>query len=313
MSIPIKENIELSPYTTFKIGGPARFFCEVKDQFEALTAFEFAKSHNLPIFILGGGSNVLISDKGFDGLVVRVVNRGIEVMGEDNSQVLLRVASGENWDQVVSFAVKNNWWGLENLSHIPGSSGAIAVQNVGAYGQESKNVIESVTVFDTSTHQIINLTNADCGFSYRSSIFNSSQRGRYIIFYITFKLSKSANPILSYRDLKEKFKNLAEPALADIRQSVIEIRDRKFPFPTEAKKGNAGSFFKNLNLSEEKFKELRSKVSEMLGEEGALQLDAAVFRAADSIKCPPLFCWIFAVLKTWKWAAQQLMAISLWL
>ena len=246
----IKENIKLAPYTTFKIGGPAKFLGVVKDQFDALQAFEFAKDKSLATLVLGGGSNLLISDDGFEGLVMKVENRGIEILNQNENQVLLKVASGEVWDEVVKFAVQNGWWGIENLSHIPGSTGAIAVQNVGAYGQEAKNVIESVTVFDRQTGQITSIDNAGCGFSYRSSIFNTAYKGRYIIFYINFILQKNGQPNLSYRDLQKKF-NGQNPSLQEIRQAVTEIRDTKFPFPTEAKKGNAGSFFKNPILAKE--------------------------------------------------------------
>src|SRR5581483_7363092 len=238
----IQENILLAPYTTFKIGGPAKYFCVVKDQFDALQAYEFAEKNQLKTLVLGGGSNMLISDKGFDGLVLKIENKGIEVLSHDEEHVLLKIASGEVWDEVVKFAVSNNWWGIENLSHIPGSTGAIAVQNVGAYGQEAKNLIESVTVFDRKTHEIQSLNNSECDFGYRTSIFNMGQKGKYIIFYITLKLSKIARPILAYRDLAKKFEG-KRPALEEVRQAVIGIRDTKFPFPTEAKKGNAGSFF----------------------------------------------------------------------
>jgi UDP-N-acetylmuramate dehydrogenase len=302
----IKENVKLAPYTTFKIGGPAKYFCEAKDQFDALEAFEFAKKHTLSVFILGGGSNLLVSDDGFDGLVVRIINTGIEVLnpempgsgsristssadyGMTSPEIYLKVASGENWDKVVEFAVSNNWWGLENLSHIPGSTGAIAVQNVGAYGQEAKNVIESVTVFDTQTHQILTLENKDCGFEYRKSIFNSSQKGRYIIFYITFKLSTVSSPILSYRDLSNRFTD-GKPLLFDIRKAVIEIRDKKFPFPTEAKKGNAGSFFKNLILTTEEYLILKTKLEKDFGKETAVKLESKKFVEADKTKVPTAF------------------------
>ncbi len=312
----IRENILLAPYTTFKIGGPAKFFCEVKDQFDALTAFEFAREKNLAVFLLGGGSNVVISDEGFKGLVIRVVNNGIEVIENNNQSLLLRVASGENWDGVVEFAVKNNWWGVENLSHIPGSTGAIAVQNVGAYGQEAKNLIESVTVFDTQTHQILNLANADCNFAYRSSIFNTTEKGRYIIFFITFKLSKIPKPILSYRDLFQRFavqpsspgpsvtssgssdeerikvrSNATDyPSLDNIRKAIIEIRDKKFPFPTEAKKGNAGSFFKNPILSMAEYEQLEATVAIDFGDEALERLRAKLIsQGVDQIKIPSAF------------------------
>jgi UDP-N-acetylmuramate dehydrogenase len=226
--------------------------------------------------VLGGGSNLLISDAGFNGLVIKVQNKGIEILSQDENQVLLKVASGENWDEVVKFAVTNNWWGIENLSHIPGSTGAIAVQNVGAYGQEAKNVIDSVVVFNKETHEIQSLKAEDCGFGYRSSIFNTAQKGKYIIFCISFKLSKIPAPILSYRDLQNKFSD-HKPSLQEIRDSVIEIRDKKFPFPTEAKKGNAGSFFKNPVLSERDYNELKELVRDNFGTEKAQELDAKKF------------------------------------
>ncbi len=299
----IKENIILAPFTTFKIGGQAKFFCIVKDQFDALNAFEFAKEKNLPVFVLGGGSNVLISDKGFNGLVVKVENKGIEVLdnnynNNDNYEdtVLVRVASGENWDEFVKFTVKNNWWGLENLSHIPGSTGAVAVQNVGAYGQEAKNVIEQVTVFNKQTHQILNLKNEECGFNYRSSIFNATQKGKYIIFYISFKLSKQPKPILNYRDLKNRFEG-TNPSLNEIRRAVIEIRNKKYPFPTEAKLGNAGSFFKNPVMSKEELTKFKTIIFSKYGEVVAEKLDSKIFTEGEKIKIPAAFLMEISGLK----------------
>lgn len=287
----IKENILLAPYTTFKIGGPAKFFCVVNDQFDALEAFEFAKNKQLKTFVLGGGSNILVSDEGFNGLVIKVVNKGIEVINNNdnnNDQVLLKVASGEAWDEVVKFAVTNNWWGIENLSHIPGSTGAIAVQNVGAYGQEASRVIGLVTVFNTETHNIQSLKNSKCGFAYRQSIFNSSERGKYIIFDITFKLSKVGKPNLEYRDLKLKFEG-KNPSLNEIRQAVTEIRDQKFPFPTEAKKGNAGSFFKNPVLSNDDYWQLQIKIAAAFSQTSVDDLEQKKFLDNGQIKVPAAF------------------------
>ncbi len=310
----ISENVILAPYTTFKIGGPAQYFCEVKDQQEALEAFEFAQEKKLQTLLLGGGSNLLVSDEGFEGLVVRVVNRGIEVINNNNNNnndndnlIMLRVASGEVWDEVVKFAVNNGWWGIENLSHIPGSTGAIAVQNVGAYGQEAKNVIESVTVFNTQTHQILNLNNKDCNFAYRSSIFNTTEKGKYIIFYITFRLQKNGKPNLSYRDLKNYFlspftlsasSDSASPpggeknnvlSLAKVRQAIIYIRDKKFPFPTEAKKGNAGSFFKNSFLNMGQYELLENTIVTNFGEEKLEDLRTKTFVDLPNFKVPAAF------------------------
>ena len=284
----IQENILLGPYTTFKIGGAAKFFCVVGDQFDALEAYEFAKKQQLQTFVLGGGSNILVSDSGFNGLVIKVVNKGIEVLKQDDNQVLLKVASGEVWDEVVSFAVKNNWWGIENLSHIPGSTGAIAVQNVGAYGQEASKVIESVTVFDKETHQILSFKAEDCGFEYRKSIFNSSKRGKYIIFNIIFKLKPQDNPNLSYRDLAVKFADKT-PTLSELRNAVIEIRDKKFPFPTEAKKGNAGSFFKNPVLSPEDYSTLKELISKNFWPRQDCGTGQEKFEENGQIKVPAAF------------------------
>ncbi len=300
----IQKNILLAPFTTFKIGGPAKFFCIVRDQFDALEAYEFAKSQKLSVLVLGGGSNLLVSDEGFNGLVVKVENKGIEVIDWANQQsadsnqqrILLKVASGEVWDEVVSFATRNNWWGLENLSHIPGSSGAIAVQNVGAYGQEASRVIKSVTVFNTQTHQISELTNDQCHFAYRQSIFNSQEKGKYIIFYITLALSINPQPTLTYRDLESRFEK-QNPTLSQIRQAVIEIRNKKYPFPKEAKLGNAGSFFKNLNINQKEFKALKLIVETQFGAEYAQKLELKSFMNEQSVKVPSAYLMELCGLK----------------
>lgn len=292
----IRENELLAPYTTFKIGGPARYFCVVKDQHDALEAFSFAQDRNLKTFVLGGGSNLLISDIGFNGLVMKVENKGIEILEQGDKQVIIRSASGEVWDSLVEFAVKSGWWGIENLSHIPGSTGAIAVQNVGAYGQEASEAVDSVLVFDRITGQILSLKNADCGFSYRSSIFNTTQKGRYIIFYITLKLKKSGQPNLSYRDLKNRFAG-QNPSLTEMRLAVTEIRDTKFPFPTEAKKGNAGSFFKNPILDQAEYEKLKQIIARNFGPDAVLNLEKKKFNTENNVKVPAAFLIDICALK----------------
>ncbi len=281
----IQENVQLAPYTTFKIGGPAKYFCIVKNQFDALEAYEFAEKNNLKTFVLGGGSNILISDTGFNGLVIKVVNKGIEILKESENEVLLSVASGEVWDDVVKFAVINNWWGIENLSHIPGSSGAIAVQNVGAYGQEASKVIKFVTVFDKDTHQILTFPNSECGFAYRKSIFNYEKKGKYIIFNIGLTLIKNGKPNLTYRDLQAKFKDTL-PTLLEIRTEVISIRDKKYPFPTVAVKGNAGSFFKNPILDKQQYNNLAQLILAKFGSDQYNNLENKKFVENDVIKVP---------------------------
>lgn len=301
----IEENIKLSRFTTFGIGGPARYFCRVADQFDALEAFEFAQKNNLPTFVLGGGSNLLVSDSGYGGLVMKVENKGIEIISDDKNQIQLKVASGEVWDEVVNFATQNNWWGIENLSHIPGSAGAIAVQNVGAYGQEAKNVIESVTVFDRQNGQIIKLSKDDCGFAYRSSIFNTASKGRYIIFYVDFLLQKNGRPNLSYRDLRAKFSG-QDPSLNQIRETITEIRDKKFPFPAGSGNGNAGSFFKNPILDNKGYGILKNLIAQNFGREFSVLLEERAFADGDKIKIPAAFLLDICGLKDEQYGGAKI-------
>ncbi len=262
--LPIEQNRSLKPLTTFKIGGPARYFIEITDPAQLTEAFEFAESRSLPILVLGGGSNMLISDRGFDGLVINIANRGIVTQTEVCAT--LRIASGEIWDDVVKFAVKNNLWGIENLSRIPGRTGAVAVQNVGAYGEEIKDVLVIVEMFDRKTKSFRTLSNEECQFTYRKSIFNTTEKGRYIILYTTLRLSTEPNRNLSYPDVKKWFEGNPKPTLEEIREAIKTIRDRKFPFPAESIEGNAGSFFKNSLLTKDQYSELETHFEKNLPE-----------------------------------------------
>lgn len=282
--LKILENQQLAPYTTFKIGGPARYFCVVKNEPELKEAALFAKSRHLPILILGGGSNMLVSDTGFEGLAIVVDFKGWEAQ-DKKDHIILKVEAGEEWDKIVELAVSKGWWGIENLSHIPGKTGAIAVQNVGAYGQEASLVVEKVTVYDTKDGEIKDFAGQDCKFSYRSSIFNSEFKGRYIILQTYFKLSKIAQPNLWYRDLNIMFAG-QNPSLSEIRAAVIKIRDKKFPFPTQAINGNAGSFFKNLILAGEKYEEAKIRVMDTLGNDLAGQMESKKINIHGVVKIP---------------------------
>jgi UDP-N-acetylmuramate dehydrogenase len=271
--LPIEQNRSLKPLTTFKIGGPARYFIGLVDSVELAKAFEFAESRSLRVLILGGGSNMLISDRGFEGLVVQVANRGIVAQtsvcdpipgSQTDVCTTIRIASGEIWDEVVKFAVEHHLWGIENLSRIPGRAGAVAVQNVGAYGQEIKDLLVNVEVFDRTTKSFRTLSNEECQFTYRKSIFNTTEKGRYIILYTTIALSDSRKPNLSYPDVIKWFEGNPEPTLEEIREAIKEIRDRKFPFPAESIEGNAGSFFKNSLLSQEQYIELEKQFKKNL-------------------------------------------------
>src|SRR5579863_9994565 len=254
-SLDIRPNELLKPYTTFKIGGPARHFAEVRDERALGQAMAFARSRHLNLFVLGGGSNIVVSDAGFDGLVAHPARRGIELVEEDAGHVILCIHAAEVWDCVVAYAADRGWWGIENLSHIPGQAGAAVVQNIGAYGQQISDVFERAEVMDLSWASVRTLTAPDCRLAYRASIFNTSERGRYFILSLSLRLDKRARPHLEYADVKAHFAGLGitAPSQMAIRQAIIAIRDLKFPFPREERGGNAGSFFKNLTLSEAEY------------------------------------------------------------
>ncbi len=304
----IQENINLAPYTTFKIGGPAKFFCVVENTEDIKQAVDFAKSKNLPTFILGGGSNVLISDTGFEGLFIHPQMKGLEVINEDETSVLFKLAAGEAWDSAVEFAVNHNWWGIENLSHIPGNCGGFAVQNVGAYGQEASQMVEDVEAFNIQTGEVVNLANADCGFSYRHSIFNTSEKNNYIILSTTIRLSKIPKPNLSYGDVKKYFGEKTNPSIKDIRKAIIEIRNTKFPYPTEAKNGNAGSFFRGPIITSEQLKIIEEKLAQDFGPEASLKLQGMLDRlkVPQGYKTPTAFLMELCGLKGFQIGGAQI-------
>ncbi|MGH9439517.1 MAG: UDP-N-acetylmuramate dehydrogenase [Terriglobia bacterium] len=265
----ILSNHPLKPYTTFKIGGPARYFAEIRVPSDLTQALEFADSKRVQTFVLGGGSNLLISDQGLDALVLHPARAGVTAEEKSTKRVLLRVEAGEPWDRLAAYAVENNWWGIENLSHIPGLAGAAVVQNIGAYGQQLSDALQEVQVADLRTGATSQLTAAECGLAYRKSIFNSSHKGRYLILNLTLRLDRDPRPNLEYHDVKAWFKDLGtrQPTLAKIRQAIIAIRDAKFPYPREEKGGNAGSFFKNVTLSQEEYEALDQRFQDHFNRE----------------------------------------------
>lgn len=251
----IEKDIPLAPLTTLKIGGRARFFIRAENENDIFEAFEFADKNKLDIFVLGGGSNVLIADKGFDGLVLQIAIKGIENNGEN-----LTVGAGEDWDEFVEFCVEKNLAGVECLSGIPGFIGGTPVQNVGAYGQEVSETIVSVRVFDRQTRQIKTLTNADCEFEYRKSIFNTTDKNRFIVLAVTFALDKNGKPKIAYQDLKNYF-DTKEPNLAETREAVLNIRRKKSMVidANDLNSQSAGSFFKNPIVELEQFNEIENE------------------------------------------------------
>jgi UDP-N-acetylmuramate dehydrogenase len=242
------EQVALAPYTTFQIGGPARWFAEAASEDDIAAGVTFAGEHQLPLFILGGGSNLLVSDAGFPGLVLRIALQGI-ASKQENGRLTVSAAAGEDWDGLVAYAVAANAAGVECLSGIPGTVGGTPVQNVGAYGQEVSQTIVTVRAFDRKTLRFMDLPAADCGFSYRRSIFNSTQRERYVVSRVDYALRKDASANIVYADLTRYFaaRNGATPTLEEVRDAVRSIRARKgmLLVSGDADCRSAGSFFKN--------------------------------------------------------------------
>jgi UDP-N-acetylmuramate dehydrogenase len=260
------ENIPLSPLTTIKIGGPARYFVEAGNVGEVQEAATFARSRALPLFVLGGGSNLVIADAGWPGLVLKVAVQGIDQRSghDEGGKVLFDAGAGESWDRFVSHAVRARCAGVECLSGIPGSVGGTPVQNVGAYGQEVAETIASVQALDLKDNQVRELCPEACGFSYRTSIFNTTERGRFIVLRVTYALTPDGEPHITYADLKRHFEGReTSPNLAETREAVRHIRALKgmLIVPGDPDCQSAGSFFKNPVLSQEQHEDLRQRAA----------------------------------------------------
>ncbi len=217
----------------------------------------FAEAENLEVFVLGGGSNILVSDTGFDGLVIHIGLKGITVSREDGVTTLVTAGAGEDWDDFVDYCVKNDLAGLECLSGIPGLVGGTPIQNVGAYGQEVCESIVSVEVFDRIDNERKIIPNEECGFDYRKSIFNTTEKGRYIVLSVTYSLTRGGAPKIVYRELIEMFGS-KEPTLHDTREAVCEIRKSKGMLVRQGgyDAQSAGSFFKNPVISGDAFRSI---------------------------------------------------------
>jgi UDP-N-acetylmuramate dehydrogenase len=215
----------------------------------------WCKHQNKPFLILGGGSNILFTND-FDGLVIKMEIKGIKLLNETSTDVLISVGAGENWHLLVKYCVQKGWGGIENLSLIPGTVGAAPIQNIGAYGVEAKDSIQKIIAYDTQSNQWITLNNEACHFDYRNSIFKQ-EKNRYIISEVHFLLQKQPNLRTDYgaiRDVLHK-KQIKQASIQDISDAIIEIRSEKLPDP--AVLGNAGSFFKNPTVSQTQFNQLK--------------------------------------------------------
>jgi UDP-N-acetylmuramate dehydrogenase len=250
--LKIQENIPLAPFTTFRVGGPARYFIEASSESDIREALALAAERHLPLFVLGAGSNLVIADQGWPGLVLKVNLKGVEFDFNGNT-ALFHARAGENWDDFVALAVEQNCAGVECLSGIPGTVGGTPVQNVGAYGQEVSQTINAVRVLEIASGNVRALSNQECGFSYRSSIFNKHASGKYIVLEVTFRLKQGGAPILEYSDLQRFLASERKPGLQQVRDAVRRIRQSKAMLlvPADEDCRSAGSFFKNPIVSAE--------------------------------------------------------------
>jgi UDP-N-acetylmuramate dehydrogenase len=245
-AVNIQQNVPLAPFTTLRIGGPARYFARVTTEAELVEAVSFARERTLPIFVLGGGSNLLVSDSGFAGLVIHVMLDGAIDITIEEDRILYTVPAGVDWNSLVLSTCKQGLSGIECLAGIPGSVGGTPVQNVGAYGQEVSETITHVRALDIEKNTFIDIPKAQCGFAYRSSIFNSTARGRYIVTLVRFSFDPSREVLLSYTDLARYFKG-SRPSSIEVYRAVRDIRQGKGMLIVEGDPDarSAGSFFKN--------------------------------------------------------------------
>ncbi len=262
----LEEGVELGPFTTMGVGGPARYFARLTRETDLLALEQWASDRRMAILVLGGGSNLIVADSGFDGLVVKIEITGIQQILEDEHEVEVEVGAGVDWDEFVEHTVKRGWWGVENLSLIPGTCGAVPVQNVGAYGQEVRAVIRSVRAFDLRERRFVDLSNASCGFRYRKSMFNTTEIGRYVIVAVRFRLSKQPRPVLSRRDVArevnrrlERFRGSEARGKRNqgiqgvIRDVIINLRSNGKLLPAPGSFGSAGTFFQTRVLAIDEF------------------------------------------------------------
>ena len=259
--LQILENVPLAPLTTLGIGGPARFFMETCDEQTAVAALDFAEQRGLPAFVLGGGSNILVADEGFPGLVLRMGVRGVSEHTQGN-KVVMTVGAGDDWDGLVASSVERGLGGVECLSGVPGSVGGTPIQNVGAYGQEVSETIVAVRVCDRLSRRIFSLSNAECGFSYRHSIFLSTARDRYIVLSVTYALLREGQPSLKYPEVQNYFAGSSrKPSLREVREAVRAIRASKAMLLVSGDPDcrSAGSFFKNPIVSEQQYAEISAR------------------------------------------------------
>ena len=260
----ILENISLKPFNTFGIDNSARFFTVVKTIVELKEALNWTKIQNIRPLILGGGSNILLTQNQ-DALVIKIEIDGIKVVGENDEYYLVEAGAGVNWHQFVLYAIENGWAGIENLSLIPGTVGASPMQNIGAYGVEIKDVFSSLKALNKKTMEVEVFNTAQCEFGYRESVFKHELKGKYVICSVIFRLRKKPEFHTEYGAIQETLEaaGIEELSIKVISDAVIQIRQSKLPDPKEI--GNSGSFFKNPTIPLEHFQALNNQYPNIPG------------------------------------------------
>ncbi|MEZ4908650.1 MAG: UDP-N-acetylmuramate dehydrogenase [Saprospiraceae bacterium] len=257
----ITSDFSLKKYNTFSVDAKAKYFVIINDisELSELITSEIYKDNQH--FVLGGGSNVLFKND-FDGIVIHMQNKGIEIVKKTENHAYIKSAGGVIWDDLVKFTVDNGYGGIENLSLIPGSVGASPVQNIGAYGTELKDVLEETEIYNLDTGEIDIFTNEMCKFGYRNSIFKNELKNKIIVLSVTLKLNIKPELNLNYRELQNRMSEIESPTINDVRNTVIDIRTKKLPDPEIIP--NSGSFFKNPIISKDIFENLLSKFPNLI-------------------------------------------------
>ncbi|MBL7893311.1 MAG: UDP-N-acetylmuramate dehydrogenase [Bacteroidia bacterium] len=271
----ILENISLKPYNTFHIDAAARYFCDFSSVDELKKVLSDKTFKDTPKLVIGGGSNMLLT-KNYEGLVLRNNIKGIELIKEDKDHYYVKAGAGEVWHEFVTHCIEHNYAGVENMSLIPGNVGAGPLQNIGAYGVELKDTFHELEAIKFSDLSVQVFSNADCKFGYRESIFKNELKGQFIITSVTFKLSKQPKFNTSYGAIEKELEAMGvkERTIKDISRAVINIRSSKLPDPLQI--GNAGSFFKNPEIAQDKFENLKARFPEIVGypQNGTVKLAA---------------------------------------
>jgi len=254
----LKASIPLAPFTTLGIGGPAKYFAEIKSSGALSAGVEWARAQNLPLFVLGGGSNIVVADRGFAGLVLQVSISGVETCLEEGYGIL-NAGAGENWDNLVALTVANNWGGFECLSGIPGRVGATPIQNVGAYGQDVSESLVSLEALDVDAGGLVELSASDCNFEYRSSRFKTGDLQRFIITSVKYRLVVDGPPAVRYPELQRHLSNLQKVTLQQVREAILTIRRQKAMVidPSDLDSRSVGSFFMNPVIADKQYVALK--------------------------------------------------------